>query len=149
MHEPPTRDFLKWDGEMFQEQKSPKYYLRNRRKKQNPVLQDRTVCPTAPDIPVSYSTGQLPDKVSYSTGHINGEACPTAPDISRVNHSAAAAAVPLVPATRVVPDISGIEISPNTWVDDWDGLPLHKEMVDAYIAAWLEMVSDLSVPALA
>ena len=138
MHELPTRDFLKWDGEMFQEQKSPKYYLRNRRKKQNPVLQDRTVCPTAPDIPVS-----------YSTGHINGEACPTAPDISRVNHSAAAAAVPLVPATSVVPDIGGIEISSTTWVGDWDGLPPDKEMVDACIAAWLETGSDLSVPALA
>src|SRR5215469_18265005 len=62
MHDPPTRDFLKWDGELFHEQKSPRYYTR---KKQNPVLQDRTDCPTAPDIPVSYSTGQLPDKVSY------------------------------------------------------------------------------------
>jgi hypothetical protein len=33
---PPTRDYLNWNGEKFQEQKSPKYYLR---KKQNPVPQ--------------------------------------------------------------------------------------------------------------
>ena len=87
MHDPPTKDFLKWDGELFHEQKSPRHYTR---KKQNPVLQHRTDCPTASDIPVSYSTGQLPEKVSYSTGHINGTACPIGPDISRVNHSAAA-----------------------------------------------------------
>ena len=30
----PTRDFLNWDGEVFHEQKSPRYYTR---KKQNPV----------------------------------------------------------------------------------------------------------------
>lgn len=86
MHDLPTRDFLKWDGELFQEQKSPRYYMR---KKQKPVLQDRTVCPTAADIPVSYTTGQLTGEVSYTTGHINGTSCPTEPDISRVNHSSA------------------------------------------------------------
>jgi hypothetical protein len=34
--EPPTRDYQRWNGEKFHEQKSPKYYLR---KKQNPVPQ--------------------------------------------------------------------------------------------------------------
>ena len=35
MHEPPTRDFLKWDGEMFHEQKSPAYYKRQKRSLSN------------------------------------------------------------------------------------------------------------------
>ena len=34
MTDPPTRDFLKWDGTLFQGQRSPKDYFR---KKQNPV----------------------------------------------------------------------------------------------------------------
>src|SRR5215469_3557695 len=34
MREPPTRDFLIWNGELFYEQKSLRYYTR---KKQNPV----------------------------------------------------------------------------------------------------------------
>jgi len=111
MHDPPTRDFLKWDGELFHEQKSPRYYTR---KKQNPVLQDRTDCPTAPDIPVSYSTGQLPDKVSYSTGHTNGPACPTRPDISRVNHSQSSDAL-----LSWDIDISPVPF-PGTQVSDYD-----------------------------
>jgi hypothetical protein len=44
MHEPPTRDYLRWDGELFHEQKSPAYYKRQERnlanlrhgQKQNP-----------------------------------------------------------------------------------------------------------------
>jgi hypothetical protein len=32
MHEQPTKDFLKWDGEMFHEQKSPEYYKRQERR---------------------------------------------------------------------------------------------------------------------
>ena len=109
MREPPTRDFLRWDGELFHEQKSPKHYLRKHRKKQNPVLQDRTDCPTEPDIPVSYRTGQLPDKVSYSTGHTDEGACPTAPDISRVNHS-------------VVPQWSTAAVSELPWSGYWAGV---------------------------
>src|SRR5215469_14072574 len=55
MHEPPTRDFLKWDGEMFHEQKSPAYYKRQKRslsklradtEKQNPVPLNGTGCTT-------------------------------------------------------------------------------------------------------
>jgi hypothetical protein len=84
MREPPTRDFLKWNGELFHEQKNPKYYLR---KKQNPVRPNRTGCPATPDIPVSGQTRQLPEKVSGRVGHINQPACPVPSDISRVNHS--------------------------------------------------------------
>jgi hypothetical protein len=124
MHEPPTKDFLKWDGELFYEQKSPKYYTR---KKQNPVLQERTVCPTAPDIPVSYRTGQLPDKVSYNAGHINGTACPTAPDISRINHSAVQSDAPAgvvfqLPAVR--PDSRAVDAYLATWATDVPALAL-------------------------
>jgi hypothetical protein len=124
MHEPPTKDFLKWDGELFYEQKSPKYYTR---KKQNPVLQERTVCPTAPDIPVSYRTGQLPDKVSYNAGHINGTACPTAPDISRINHSAVQSDAPAgvvfqLPAVR--PDSRAVDAYLAAWATDVPALAL-------------------------
>ena len=124
MHEPPTKDFLKWDGELFYEQKSSKYYTR---KKQNPVLQERTVCPTAPDIPVSYRTGQLPDKVSYNAGHINGTACPTAPDISRINHSAVQSDAPAgvvfqLPAVR--PDSRAVDAYLAAWATDVPALAL-------------------------
>src|SRR5262249_44800123 len=73
MHEPPTRDFQKWDGELFHEQKSPRHYMR---KKQKPVRPNRTHCPAASDIQLSGQTRQLPEKVSDQTGHINGRACP-------------------------------------------------------------------------
>jgi hypothetical protein len=51
MHDPPTKDFLKWNGEMFHEQKSPAYYKRRDGQltklavgqKQNPVRASRTV----------------------------------------------------------------------------------------------------------
>src|SRR5215472_15234584 len=61
MHEPPTRDFLKWDGEMFHEQKSPAYYKRQKRslsklradtEKQNPVPLNGTGCTTERHITV-------------------------------------------------------------------------------------------------
>ena len=43
---------------------------------------------------------------------------------------------PLVPAVSAIPDVSGIEISPNTWIDDWDGLLPDQQTIDAYVAAW-------------
>jgi hypothetical protein len=56
---PPTRDFEKWDGEMFAY--TPR---RPGRKKQNPVRSHRTPCPVPPDIETA------PE-------------CPVKPDISR------------------------------------------------------------------
>jgi hypothetical protein len=82
--DPPTRDFLRWDGELFREQKSPQHYTR---KKRNPVRPHRTDCPAAPDIPVSDHTGQPAAELSGRVGRTNGHACPAPSDISRVNHS--------------------------------------------------------------
>jgi hypothetical protein len=73
---PPTRDFEKWDGEVF-------VYTPRRaaRKKQNPVLPRRTPCPTAPDI----RTGSGKGSVCPMASDIGSEpACPTASDISRL-----------------------------------------------------------------
>jgi hypothetical protein len=52
MHDMPTKDYLKWDGELFHEQKSPAYYKRRDRslaklKKQNPVPERGTGCTMA------------------------------------------------------------------------------------------------------
>jgi hypothetical protein len=60
---PPTRDFEKWDGEMFVY--TPR---RSGRKKQNPVRSHRTPCPAPPDI---------------RRGARGRFVCPVPPDISR------------------------------------------------------------------
>src|SRR5690242_9940784 len=67
MHEPPTRDFLRWDGELFHEQKSPEYYKRQEQrlaklkaaKKQKPVSTPRTGCIDPEDIPLYRPSGHL------------------------------------------------------------------------------------------
>jgi hypothetical protein len=81
MADPPTRDFIRWDGVIFHEQKSLKHCLK---KKQNPVRSDRTVCPAKPDISVSDPTGQSGSNLSGQAGHTDGSACPANPDISRL-----------------------------------------------------------------
>lgn len=95
-HEPPTRDFLKWSGEPFHEQKSPAYYKRRERnlakvrtgtQKQNPVPLDGTDCTAPRDIPVYQGAVRLPEEVYQGAVHINEPACATARDISRVNYS--------------------------------------------------------------
>jgi hypothetical protein len=96
MHDPPTKDFLKWDGELFHEQKSPAYYKRRDRhlaklevaKKQNPVRASLTDCQSVTDIPVSERHRHLPNNLSERHRHINGVARQSVTDISRVNHSA-------------------------------------------------------------
>jgi hypothetical protein len=65
--ESPTRDFHKWNGEKFREQKPPEYYTR---KKQNPVP-------------------QIGDSVSHKSGtvlsHKSGTpACPTVPQLGDI-----------------------------------------------------------------
>jgi hypothetical protein len=67
MTDPPTRDFLRWDGVVFHEQKNLSHYLK---KKQKPVRPHRTVCPAKPDIPLSGRTGHLGAELSGRTGHI-------------------------------------------------------------------------------
>jgi hypothetical protein len=103
MTDPPTKDFLKWDGEMFHEQKSPAYYKRQERhltklrvgaKKQNPAPLDGADCTTERCIPVHQSAVQLPGKVHHGAVHSNEPACTTERCISRINHSAVPFAAP-------------------------------------------------------
>lgn len=100
MHDPPTRDFIKWDGELFHEQKSPAYYKRRERSltklrtnvpKQNPVPRNGTGCTKARHIPAHQGAVQLPDKLHQGAAHISEHACTTERHISRVNHSSASA----------------------------------------------------------
>lgn len=95
MQDQPTRDFMKWSGEVFHEQKSPAYYRRRNdrlaklraNKNKNPVRTTLTHCQDHTDIPVSEHSGQLPAKVSEHNGHVRDPACQSIADISRVNHS--------------------------------------------------------------
>jgi hypothetical protein len=92
MHDPPTKDFLKWDGEVFHEQKSPAYYKRRERslsklrdaQKQNPVPRNGTECTNARHIPVRQRAVHLPEEVHQGAAHVNGSACTTARHISRL-----------------------------------------------------------------
>jgi hypothetical protein len=84
MTEPPTRDFLKWDGTLFHEQKNPKHYLR---KKQNPVPSDGTECTTGRNIRAFRPMEQSPEKLCRPTEHTDEEARTVQRHISRVNHS--------------------------------------------------------------
>jgi hypothetical protein len=68
MTNPPTRDFMRWDGTIFQDAK-----------KQKPVRPNRTDCPTGPDTPLSDQTGHLVAELSDRTGHTDVPACPTKP----------------------------------------------------------------------
>jgi hypothetical protein len=92
MTDPPTRDFLRWDGELFHEQKPPKFYKRQERrlarfaqpKKQNPVPTSGTPCPDVRDIPLSQTSGHLADKLSRRRVHTADPPCPDVQDISRL-----------------------------------------------------------------
>jgi len=94
MTDQPTRDFLKWDGTLFHEQKSPKHYLR---KKQNPVPLDGTGCTAERYIQVYRQTEQLPEEVYRRTVHIDDDACTAGGNISRFNHSPAPEVLPQTP----------------------------------------------------
>ena len=95
MHEPPTKDFLKWDGEIFHEQKSLAYYKRQERclaklrreQKQNPAPINGAGCTDQWSIPVHQGAEQLPDKVHQSAVHTDEGSRTTDRRISRVNHS--------------------------------------------------------------
>lgn len=93
MTDPPTRDFLRWDGEIFHEQKSPAYYKRQQRrlvrlrtgsKKQNPVPTIGTPCTDHEDIPLSRPSGHLAADLSLPSVHTATAACPDHEDISRL-----------------------------------------------------------------
>src|SRR5215467_13575493 len=128
MHEPPTRDFLKWDGEMFHEQKSPAYYKRQKRslsklkadtEKQNPVPLHGTGCTTERDITVFQGAEQLPDKVFQGAAHINEPACTTERHVSRLTTRGAVSVVPDA-AKSVWPTLAlaGLPVS-DYWAWAW------------------------------
>jgi hypothetical protein len=98
MLDPPTRDFMRWAGEVFHEQKPPEYYKRQERrlaklraaaatKKQNPVRTVRPPCQDQPDIMVSGPSGHLAGKVSGPSGHTGDPACQDHQAISRLTTS--------------------------------------------------------------
>lgn len=100
MLDPPTRDFMHWDGTVFHQQKSPEYYKRQERrlarlaaaKKQNPVPTSGTHCPDVRDIPLSRTSGHLLAELSRRQGHTADPACPDVGDISRATTPGAKAA---------------------------------------------------------
>ena len=126
MHEPATKHFLKWDGELFHEQKSPAYYTRRdgrlaklgATQKQNPVRTSLTDCQSVTDITVSERSRQLPDKESERPRHINGVACQSVTDISTINHS-------------TVPDVA-----PATVVFQLPAVRPDSRAAADYLAAW-------------
>ena len=81
MTDPPTKDFLKWDGELFHEQKSPRHYTN---RKQNPVPSSGTECTAARHIPVCPQTEQLADNPYRQTEHTDDGPCTVQRYISRL-----------------------------------------------------------------
>jgi hypothetical protein len=71
MGDPPTRDFMRWDGTVF-----------CRPKKQNPVRPDGTDCTAGRDIPVYGRTVQSPAKVYGPAVHTDEPSCTAGRDIS-------------------------------------------------------------------
>jgi hypothetical protein len=80
MTEQPSRDFLKWDGELFREHKD---YIRKNRIPS--VRNGQGVCPER--TPSSVLNGQLQTEVSVQNGHTGNQGCPAGTDISRVTIS--------------------------------------------------------------
>ena len=124
MLNPPTREFLKWNGEMFHEQKSPAYYKRQQRcldklrggQKQKPAPINGAGCTDQRSIPVYQGAVQLPDKVHQGAVHINDSACTADRHISRVNHSSVSASVFQLPAVR--PDSRAVGAYLAAWMVD-------------------------------
>jgi hypothetical protein len=123
MHEPPTKDFMKWNGELFHEQRTPAYYKRQERhlakriavaQKQNPPPSDGTGCTAPRNITMYRQTEQLPERVYRATEHISEPACTVPRNISRINHSA----VPIFQLPAVRPDSRAVDAYLAAWVAD-------------------------------
>jgi hypothetical protein len=111
MHDPPTRDFLKWNGEKFYEQKSPAYYKRQKRslsnlkadaQKHNPAPLYGADCTKERHIPVHQGAEQPPREVHQGAVHINESPCTTERHISRVNHSPSSALSPSLSSPTMI-----------------------------------------------
>jgi hypothetical protein len=85
----PTREFLNWSGEKFQEQKSPRYYLR---RKQKPVPQLRDSLPHKSGTAVDQGGIIGPEGVPQIKGHTAAAHCPTIRDITSLTTSKRSAA---------------------------------------------------------
>jgi hypothetical protein len=118
MLDPATRDFLKWDGELFHEQKSPEYYKRQERclaklragQKQNPVPINGAEC-----------TDQRYITVHQGAVHINDSACTTDRHISRVNHSPALSSVASLPMDPSWADWATMLVTEDALSGLWSG----------------------------
>jgi hypothetical protein len=77
----PTKDFLKWDGELFHEQKSPRHYTN---RKQKPVPSDGTECTAERYIPVYPQTEQFAGDPYRQTEHTDDGPCTVQRHISRL-----------------------------------------------------------------
>jgi len=75
LHDPPTKDYLKWDGVLFDAEKN--------RIPSEPLGQGVRLTRTV----VSEPLGQLEPEVSEPFGHITDPACPNESDISRLTTS--------------------------------------------------------------
>jgi hypothetical protein len=73
MHDQPTKDYLRWDGVLYEPPE-----------KQNPVPMNGTGCPNGSYIPVSQPLGQLDAVVSQPIGNVSEVACPNGSYISRL-----------------------------------------------------------------
>lgn len=81
MLDPPTRDFMHWDGTVFHQQKSPEYYKRQERcianvrqshganKKQNPGPRNGPPWTAQGSIPLDRAMDQLPDELDRARIH--------------------------------------------------------------------------------
>jgi hypothetical protein len=129
MLEPPTRDFLKWNGERFHEQKSPEYHKRQERRltklrasqKQNPVPTDGAPCTTPRYIPLHQGTEQLAEKVRQPLVHIGEGACTSPRPISRVNHSHAADSLSLSSGESAPADLASMLVTEEALSSLWSG----------------------------
>jgi hypothetical protein len=94
MLDPPTRDFMRWGGEIFHEQKPPEYYKRQEQrliklraiKKQKPVTTIEPPWHDHRDIPMARPSSHSDAEVARPSGHTADPACHDHQDISRVNH---------------------------------------------------------------
>jgi hypothetical protein len=82
--QPPTYEFLNWDGEAFHEQKRPSYY---QTKKQNPVPPWRTPRPTVEDIREDSRMTENAQKCLTVEDISTVPECPTVGDISSLTSS--------------------------------------------------------------
>jgi hypothetical protein len=113
--EPPTYDFEKWPGELFEEGKQ------TRDKKQNPVRKTRTPRPKNPDIRANPIRG------------LNGQKCPVVSDISEAGDC------PLEP--DVTSFTRSLESSNAKWCVPIPNInPCDEADNPAWVAAWLEQI---------